>query len=100
MNSAKYVGPSKLTDSDTLLLNTILTILDYSDCCYDIIIDKQNEKIIAHIIPSNVVFKQEIIDNLLWCNKFLRIKIVFSKSLAISKTISFTIYLTQEKKEN
>lgn len=94
MSKIQYTGPSVLADNEIDLLLFIMMILKYSDCCFDILIDKNDERTICHISPSNPDFKQDIIDNLLYVNKITKKKvIVFSKSLAISKKISFSIQL-------
>lgn len=54
---------------------------------------KTPEHLIVHIRPSSSDFKQDIINNLLSVHRLLGMKAIFSKSLALSKTISYTIDL-------
>ncbi len=91
MKKLEYIGPSILSDEQMDMLSFIMMLLNYSDCCYEIIISKTEEKVIMHITPSTPEFKQDIIDNLLYIVKVMKIKIIFSKSLAISHIISLEI---------
>lgn len=91
MNHLIYTGPSILSDNDMELLDHIVMILNYSDCCFDINITKSVDRLIVHITPSNPDFRPDIIENLLWISKVLRVKIIFSKSLKIQRLVSFII---------
>lgn len=91
MGKLTYIGASILPDNDMELLDHIMMILNYSDCCYDILINKKVDELIIHITPSDPEFKSDIIENLLWINKVLHQKVIFSKSLKISKIVSFII---------
>ena len=88
-----YLGPSKLLENEMQLLSDILEIIEYSDPQFRISICKNPENIIAHITPSDQQFRHDIINNLLFVNRKLRVPIKFSSSLHISKLISFTISL-------
>lgn len=97
MEKVKYIGPSVLLDKEMDLLLFIMMILKYSDCCFDVLIDKNEDRTMCHITPSQEQFKQDIIDNLLYVNKITKKKIIiFSKSLAISKKVSFEILLNEK----
>lgn len=89
----KYLGPTVISDNDIILINTISTILEYSDPLAEIFVAKDDQKLIGHITVSNQDFRSRIISNLLWINRILKIKIKYSSSLAISKKISFIIDL-------
>jgi len=93
MDRIRYVGPSRLTDNELHLLQEIVTIVEYTDPGFIISICKNPENIIAHITPSSQDFRQGIIDNLLYVNKVLKVRIHFSSSLGISRIISFTVNL-------
>ena len=94
----QYLGPSILADNEMGLLMFIMTIIKYSDCCFSMIIDKKPDKITCHITPSKEEFRQDVINNLLYVNKIMKRKvIVFSKSLAISKKVSFEIVLSDQQ---
>ena len=93
MDRIRYTGPSKVTDNELSLLQTIITIVEYTDPEFTITICKNPESIICHINPSDTKFRDETVHNLLWINRNLGIRIHFSSSLHISRTISFTIQL-------
>jgi hypothetical protein len=86
----KYLQP----DSNFEFIDNILVCIVHADpeCTGSLSI--QNGVILFHIQPSNLEFKANIINNLVKLNSLLKIKIVFSSSLAISKVISFHIHLT------
>ena len=90
-----YLGEdvTRLTDNELEILNILLILLAYSDAEAEIFISKSVDKIIGHITVSKDEFRNDIIQNLLYINKTLKIKIEYSKSLAISQKISFSINL-------
>ncbi len=91
MDCFTFIGPSRVDDSTLDTLMSVKEIIDYTDpdCCITLSHDK--EKTIIHVRPSLLEYKQTIVDNLLWVNKYLNIKVVFSKSLAISSSVSFEL---------
>lgn len=89
-----YVGKSRLTDNESRLYNDILTLLQYTDPELEVKLYSEPDKLITHIIPSSPEIRQELINNLLWINKYLGVKVIFSKSLKISNVISFQISLS------
>ena len=93
----KYRGPSKLNDQELILLFQIIEIIEHSDPNFTIAINRKEGEIVCHISPSNPDYRQQIINHLLYVNKVLHIKIKFSSSLAISRTISFSIDLINPK---
>jgi len=86
-----YLGPSKISDNSLEMLYTIMAIIDYTDPEYKVTVSCTDEKTLIRILPSKEEFKQELIDNLLWVNKHLPVKIEFSKSLKIQKSVSFEL---------
>ncbi len=92
IENIKFIGPSRITDTEEHFFSELLVNIRHADPDYHITIDK-GETVKAHVKPSNPEFKQEIIHNLLFFNRQKRMyRIHFSKSLAISSTISFEIY--------
>jgi len=89
----KWLGPSKLPDNELELLHIVLDIIEYSDPQFHISICKNPENIIAHITPSDQQFREDIIHNLLFINRIMKVPVKFSSSLHISRLISFTIDL-------
>ena len=99
MQKVNYIGSNRLTDNELQLFNFLFGLLYYSDPDYTIRICKKEDEIIAHIQSSKQEYRQDIINNLLFINKHLGVKVKFSSSLAISKLISFTINLENKKIE-
>lgn len=92
-----YIGPFVLSDNETSLINLLCDICNYSDPGYRANVIKKEDEIIMHIQPGTQEFKQDIIDNLLHINREQKLMVKFSKSLAISKTISLSIALRNVK---
>jgi len=84
---------SMLTDNSYLYLEFIKCVCVYSDPGADLEINKKEDFIGITIKPSDPIFKQDIIRNVLGLHHLLGIKIVFSSSLAIQKNIFFTVNL-------
>lgn len=80
-------------DNDYYYLDSIRAYIAVADGQAAFSLNRTPEEIIVHIKPSNPEFKQAIINNVLSINRKLGIKIIFSKSLSISKTISYSMYL-------
>lgn len=93
----EYVGKNVLTDNELEIFNLMFSILYYSDPAYKAKIHKKDDEIIGHITPSKPENKQLIIDNLLFFNRVIKLRIRYSSSLAISKTVSFRIPLEKSK---
>jgi hypothetical protein len=91
MSKIEYIGDHKLTDNELTLFNMLFSILYYSDPEYRIKLVKKDNEIIGHIFPSVPDKKQALVDNLLHINRTKKLRIRYSSSLAISKTISFRI---------
>lgn len=90
-----YYGPDskRLTDNEIEVFNIIVTILNFSDPDSTIYLYREENKIIGHISISNQERREEVISNLLFLNRVLKIKIIYSKSLSVSKKISFEIFI-------
>lgn len=80
-------------DNGFELIDFIKACIQYSDPECQVKIRKYDSRIMVHITPSVPTFRQSIIDNLVYLNKLLKIKIIFSSSLKISKLVSFTLNL-------
>lgn len=80
-----------LPDNDQFYLNFVSYALTHSDPEASITLNKFDNEIKVSILPSEESFRQSIIDNLLGCHRLLGLKIIFSKSLAISKSIPYSI---------
>lgn len=88
-----YIGPSRLLDAEEHFFSELLVTVSHADPGYSIVLDKRDSEVIAHIFPSDSLFRQQTIENLLHFNHNKHsFRIHFSKSLSISKTISFTVY--------
>jgi hypothetical protein len=97
MSAIEYVGDNRLTDNELEIFNLMFSILYYSDPNYKIKLCKKEDEIIGHVTPSKSENKQSIIDNLLFFNRVIKLRVRYSSSLAISKTISFRIPLEKSK---
>lgn len=97
MPAVQYIGENKLTDNELEIFNLMFGILYYSDPEYKAKVYKKEDEIIGHITPSRSENKQAIIDNLLFFNRVIKLKVRYSSSLAISKTVSFRIPLNEHK---
>lgn len=85
--------PSILKDNEDIFIQNIKCCIDHSDPAATVDIRKSSSDLIFHILPSIEEFRQGIINNLLVIHRNFGIKIIFSKSLAVSKTISFHVTL-------
>lgn len=83
--------PKLLKDNEEIYIQNIKCCIDHADPNSSIEIRNIEGGLIFHIKPSTDLFKQCIIENLLSVHKAKNLKIIFSKSLAISSTISFTV---------
>ena len=82
---------SILLDNDQFYINFVLDALKHSDPEANIRIDKYPDEIKVAVTPSDSIHRQHIIQNLLDAHRLFEIKIIFSKSLAISKIVSFLV---------
>lgn len=85
----KHVQP----DAEFEFLDSIITAIIHADPESNAKLSIVGNKVTMHITPSIPEFKQSIINNLIKQNSLLKIKIVFSSSLKISKGVSFSITL-------
>lgn len=97
MPIVEYIGDHRLTDNELEIFNLMFSILYYSDPEYKIKLYKKQDEIIGHVTPSKQTNKQAIIDNLMFFNRAIKLRVRYSSSLAISKTISFRIPLENKK---
>jgi len=97
MSAVEYIGEHMLTDNELEIFNLMFSILYYSDPTYKATIYKKDDEIIGHITPSRSENKQVIIDNLLFFNRVIKLRVRYSSSLAISKKVSFRIPLEKSK---
>ncbi|MEY4335000.1 MAG: hypothetical protein RLZZ196_3750 [Bacteroidota bacterium] len=97
MSAVEYIGDHILTDNELEIFNLMFSILYYSDPAYKATIYKKDDEIIGHITPSRSENKQAIIDNLLFFNRVIKLRVRYSSSLAISKRVSFRIPLEKSK---
>ena len=97
MSAVEYIGENRLTDNELEIFNLMFSILYYSDPQYKATIYKKDDEIIGHITPSRLENKQTIIDNLLFFNRVIKLRVRYSSSLAISKRVSFRIPLEKSK---
>lgn len=79
------------SDNDEFILGIIETIVRHSDPEAKLRVDQGANGDMFTISPSDKLFRQDIINNLLFLKKHWGVTVIFSKSLAISKSISFTI---------
>lgn len=78
-------------DNEVTYVQVILSALEYSDPNSSITMRKVQEGYRFNITPSSDMFRQEIIDNLLYLHREMHIPIKYSKSLERSKIVSFTV---------
>lgn len=78
-----------IPDNDARYLEFITDALKHSDPEAELKIHKVDKEIKVNIMPSAPEFRQSIITNLLDAHRLFKIKIIFSKSLAIEKHINF-----------
>jgi hypothetical protein len=82
---------SVLLDSDYSYLSLLYAIIRHSDAECHVNLTKVEDEMFVAITPSQQDFKQHIIENLLFGHRLLGMKIYFSKSLAIQKSVCYTI---------
>lgn len=83
--------PHLLEDNTINYIEWLMGIVEYSNPQSEIILRKLGENYQVTIKPNDVDDRQSIIENVLHLHHRLKIPITYSKSLAISKTISFDI---------
>lgn len=94
MKQVTYIGPSRMLDSEIVIVNDMFMQVAHADPNYTALLDKKESEITTHITPSNPDFRKAIIDNLMHFNRQKRsFRVHFSSSLAISKKISFKLFI-------
>lgn len=78
-------------DNDILYLEFIVAALKHSDPDAEITLHKVDDQIKVNISPSIEDFRQQIIENILGAHRLLNLKVIFSKSLKIQKSISYHV---------
>lgn len=91
MKVTKRGFPGILKDNDKFYLDFITDALKHSDPEAEILLDKMEDEIKVSVTPSEPAFRQHIIDNLLGAHRLFKIKIIFSKSLALEKRVNFLV---------
>lgn len=83
--------PKLLKDNEEIYIQSVRCSVEHADPNSTMDIRNTETGLIFHIKPSTDLFKQHVVENLLSIHRTLNMKIIFSKSLAISQTISFTV---------
>lgn len=78
-------------DNDRKYIDFVTISMKHSDPEAEVTLNKCEKDIKVRVTPSQEKFKQHIIDNLLAVHRLFRIKIIFSKSLAAAKSISYLV---------
>lgn len=91
MSTLKSDLPKIIKDNEDIYIQSIKCCVDHADPNSKIEIRNIDNGLIFHIKPTTDLFKQLIIENLLSVHRSMGLKVIFSKSLAISSTVSFTI---------
>lgn len=78
-----------LLDNDQEYLNWVKTIVEYSCPKSDITLHRGLEGYHVHITPCSSDFRDKIIKNILEIHHRFDLKIEYSKSLSISKKVSY-----------
>ena len=83
--------PKILDDNTISYLEWLVGIVEYSNPESNITFRPLGNTYQVVIEPSNLTFRQDIIENVLHLHHRLKLPITYSKSLAISRLISFEI---------
>jgi len=83
--------PGILKDNDKYYLDFITDAMSHADPEAELLLNKIGSEIKVVVFPSGNEFRQDLINNLLAVHNLVKIKIVFSKSLAISKSIAYSV---------
>ncbi len=94
----KYIFnlPKERKDNDLGYLDWLVAVVNYSNPDSSIRMDLVGEGYNVTITPANAEFRQRLVDNVLELHRRLHLKIVYSKSLKISKKVQF--YLERSEK--
>lgn len=82
-----------MLDNNYYYFDTLRAYVSQADGDATIAFYKKPDEILVHVTPSNQENRKQIIDNLLKFNRKLGLKIIFSKSLKISNTISYSLHI-------
>lgn len=83
--------PSILNDNEYKYFMFLDSVIEYSDPEAKVEIRKRPEGFLITILPSNELFKDRLIKNNLDYNSQMGFKISYSKSLGISRSISYVL---------
>ena len=82
-----------LTDNEALFLEALIGAIRHADSMAEIAHTRNLNSVAFTITPSKDEFKQDIINNLLHIHHTYHMKVKFSKSLSLSKKITFSLNL-------
>jgi hypothetical protein len=83
--------PPILRENDNFYLEWVKTSVTHADPEATVTVRQNSEGLVFSVLPSVDILRQSLIDNLLESHRRLNLKIKFSSSLKIQKSISFTI---------
>lgn len=91
--------PHIMTDNEARYVGLIAAVVNFSDPGSRLQThpNLNGDGFSISIDPATPEFRQELINSLLGMHRALKLKIVFSKSLAISKHVSFKINFVDNK---
>lgn len=92
MKIKKQGFPKPMLDNDVSYINLLTdAILAHADPDAEVSLVKVDNEIKVVVKPSVEDFKQSIITDLVAAHRLLKLKVIFSKSLAKQKSICYTI---------
>ncbi len=90
----------RITEEDTHYYTWVFGVLQHLDPDAELMIRENEKQLIVHITPKDEEVRKDIIANLLNIHRNFGVQIEFSKSLGISKKISYFINkLTKEQEK-
>lgn len=89
----KHLLPSVIPDELLDYFRKIEAAISHKDPKAGLKYNQFDGKLKVYVFPSDPILRESLIENLLGVHIKMRIKIVFSKSLAISKSIYYEIDL-------
>lgn len=82
----------KITDNSIIYLEFVEACIHHADPGATVKVEKYEDKLYTVIHPSIPLFRNDIIYNLLGIHKTMKMKIIFSKSLALQKSITYSLF--------
>ena len=92
----KHLLPTVINDELISYFNKVENSILHVDKDAKIKYSLLNNILTTHVYPSDVLHKDKLVKNILGLHRLCKIPISFSKSLAISKTISYTIEVNNQ----